>query len=356
MRVGIPEYRLPNDVLDSEIEEIKQAGFEIKPSTRIESLDDLFAQGYHAVFLAIGAHQGTRMGIDGEDSSGILEAITFLREVSLGQQVTLGSKVAVIGGGNVAIDASRTALRLNVKDVTIIYRRTRSEMPASSEEIEGALEEGVKFIFLAAPNKVWNENGRASLECGRMELGEPDTSGRRRPVPIKDSEFTTDYDTVIAAIGQTPEVPKSYQVATGRGNVLQIDDDCSTNREGVFAGGDAVTGPASVIKAIAAGRKGAIAIDKYLGGSGVIAEELAQLEEPKACIGREEGFAHLHRHESPCLPAEERLNSFDEIEDSYGEETATKEALRCLQCDLRMKISPVKFPPKKSSVKGAQTS
>jgi len=180
----------------------------------------------------------------------------------------------------------------------------------------------------------------------RMELGEPDASGRRRPVPIKDSEFTTDYDTVIAAIGQAPEVPKSYQVATGRGNVLQIDDDCSTNREGVFAGGDAVTGPASVIKAIAAGRKGAIAIDKYLGGSGVIAEELAKLEEPKACIGREEGFAHLHRHESPCLPAEERLNNFDEIEDSYDGETATREALRCLQCDLRMKISPVKFPPK----------
>jgi len=318
-------------------------------------LDDLFEQGYHAIFLAIGSHQGTKMRIEGEDSPGVMEAITFLREVSFGRKVRLGDRVAVIGGGNVAIDAARTALRLDARDVTIIYRRTRAEMPASSEEVDGALEEGVKVVYLAAPNKIWNENGMVRLECIRMELGEPDASGRRRPVPVKGSEFIADYNTIIAAIGQIPDVPESFQVATKRGNLLKVSgDNMVTSKQGVFAGGDAVTGPASVIEAIVAGRKGAIAVDKYLGGSGIINEELAPVGEPKAWLGREENFGYQHRRETSCTPVEQRLSSFSEIDHGYDEEAALEESLRCLQCDLRLKISAVKLPPKRGSTKGGQ--
>jgi NADPH-dependent glutamate synthase beta subunit-like oxidoreductase/NAD-dependent dihydropyrimidine dehydrogenase PreA subunit len=354
MRVGIPEYRLPKQVLDLEIEEIKRMGVDIKTNTKIESFGDLFEQGYHAIFLAIGAHQGVKIGVEGEDSPGVMEAITFLRQVGFGRKVKLGNKVAVIGGGNVAIDAARTALRLDARDVTIIYRRTQTEMPASSEEVNGALEEGVRIDYLAAPNKIWNENGMVRLKCIRMELGEPDASGRRRPIPIKGSEFITDYNTVITAIGQMPDVPDGFQVATERGNVIKIGDNCITSREGVFAGGDATTGPGSAIEAIAAGRKGAIAVDKYLGGSGIIDEELASVEEPKVWLGREENFARQHRREIFCMPVEQRLSSFSEIDHGYDDEAALEESLRCLQCDLRLKISTVKFPPKRGSMKGGR--
>jgi len=352
MRVAIPEYRLPKEIRDAEIEEIKRVGIDIKTNTKIESLDALFEQGYHAIFLAVGAHLGAKMRVEGEDSPGVIDAITFLREVSLGRKVKLGDKVSVIGGGNSAVDAARTALRLDAKEVTIIYRRTRTEMPAMAEEVDSALEEGVKIVYLAAPNKIWNENGMVKLECLRMELGEPDASGRRRPVPIKGIEFLTEYNTVIAAIGQAPEVPDSFQVATQWGNI-KISDDTGTSREGIFAGGDAVTGPATVIEAIAAGREGAIAIDKYLGGSGNIDEELAPVEEPETCLGPGEGFAYQRLCEMPQIPVEQRLNGFDEIEQGYDRKAGLKESLRCLQCDLRLKISSVKFPPKRESTKGS---
>ena len=352
LRVGIPEYRLPEEILDAEINEIKQAGFEIKTDTRIDSLDSLFEQGYHAIFLAIGAHQGTKMGVEGEDSPGVMEAVTFLREVSLGKKVRLGDRVAVIGGGNAAIDAARVALRLGTREVALIYRRTSAEMPADPEEVKGALEEGVNIVYLAAPTRIWHENGVVKLQCTGMELGEPDASGRRRPVPLKGSEYVTDYSTVIAAIGQMPEVPDTFRVATGRGNVIKIGDSSLTSRESVFAGGDAVTGPSTVIEAIAAGREGAIAIDKSLGGSGIIDEELAPVEEPGACLQREDNFASRHRCDLPQIPLKQRTSGFDEVERNYDEEIAVKESIRCLQCDLRPKISAVKFPPKRSSMKG----
>jgi formate dehydrogenase beta subunit len=194
------------------------------------------------------------------------------------------------------------------------------------------------------------------LQCVRMELAEPDASGRRRPVAIKDSEFTEDYDTVIAAIGQMPDVPESFKIATERGNRLKvIDDNSVTISEGVFAGGDAVTGPASIISAIATGRKGAIAIDKYLGGSGIIDEELAPVEEPESWLGcGDKELAHRERQKTPCLPLEQRLGNFSEVEHGYDKASAIKEAQRCLQCDLRLKISPVKFPPKRATTKGSQ--
>ncbi len=346
MRVGIPEYRLPRAILSGEIQVIRDAGVDIKTETRIESVDTLIEQGYEAVFLGVGAHQGTRLGIEGDDLPGVMEGIAFLREVNLGQRIMIGNRVAVVGGGNAAIDAARVALRLGSQVVTILYRRTRAEMPASPEEVEEALHEGIQIQFLVAPARVTQEKGALRFECMRMKLGEPDASGRRRPEPIKGSEFTMEFDSVIAAIGQAPEVPAQFGVKIGRGNRLQVNPETlQTSRKGVFAGGDAVTGPASVIGAIAAGRLAASSIDKYLGGSGVIDEILAPLEETNGWLGKEEGFADRRGAEMPSLTLEERLGGFAEVECGFTAETAQKEAARCLRCDLRLKITPAMFPP-----------
>jgi formate dehydrogenase (NADP+) beta subunit len=352
LRVGIPEYRLPKDVLNAEINEVKKAGFDIKTNSRIESPDELLTQGYQAIYLAIGAHQGNKIGVEGDDSTGVIDAVAFLRDVSLGKKVKLGNRVAVIGGGNVAMDAARTALRLGSKEVTIIYRRTQAEMPANPEEIEDALKEGIKFTFLATPTKIWNENGAVKAQCIRMELGPVDASGRRSPVPVQGSEFITGFDSLVAAIGQRLQVPEKFNLEKGKGDSIKTWNDSLTSQKGIFAGGDVVLGPQTVIKAIASGRKGASAIDKYLGGSGVIDEELATNAEPDPCIGNKGDFAALKREEIPCLAFEKRLSDFIEVEKGYPDENGLKEADRCLQCDLRLKISPVKFPPKRGSTKG----
>ncbi|MCK5577532.1 MAG: FAD-dependent oxidoreductase, partial [Dehalococcoidales bacterium] len=270
MRVGIPDYRLPAEVLDGEIEEIKSVGVDIKLNTRVESVDWLFEQGYDAVFLGPGAHSGMKLGLEGEDSPGVFDGAAFLRDVNLGVKVNVGKRVAVIGGGNVAIDSARVALRLGAKKVNIMYRRTRAEMPASPEEVEAALGEGIEIVFLAAPLKISRSNGGLSLTCNRMELGEPDASGRRRPVPIKGSEFILDVDAVVPAIGQQSDLSafkKIDGVSVSRWQTIEVDEltfaatDC-----GIFAGGDAVSGPATVIEAINAGKEAAISIDRYLAG------------------------------------------------------------------------------------------
>jgi NADPH-dependent glutamate synthase beta subunit-like oxidoreductase len=340
MRFGIPDYRLPKDILRAEIKEIEDIGVEIRTNTKVDSIERLFEEGYNAVFLAIGAHQGLRIGVEGEDSPRVIEGITFLREVSLGKGAELGDRVAVIGGGNAAIDSARTALRLGAKEVTIIYRRTRAEMPASPEEIDEALAEGVQIHFLAAPSRIISHDGRVELECIRMELGAMDDSGRRRPEPIKGSEFTMSFDTIITAIGQRPEIPHQFDLATGQGNVIQADPDTlATSREGVFAGGDAVTGPASVIEAIAAGQRAASSIDKFLGGDGNIEETLYERPAPEPYTGkRDKGFADLGRVEMPRVPISETHHSFTEVELGLDAEQATTEAKRCLQCDLELVI------------------
>jgi NADPH-dependent glutamate synthase beta subunit-like oxidoreductase len=270
-----------------------------------------------------------KLGVKGEDSPRVMDCVSFLRDVSLGREVRVGEKVAVIGGGNAAIDSARTALRLGAKDVTILYRRTRGEMPAGAEEIEGALAEGVKVEFLVAPSRIISRDGRVDLENIRMELGAIDASGRPRPEPIEGSEFITEFDTVIAAVGQRPEVP--FKLTIGRGNIIEVDPETfATNREGVFAGGDARSGPASVIGAIADGRQAAISIDKYLGGSGDISETLAPPEgevEPM-----EEG--EKWRVPMPEVPVKQRLGSFVQVELGYDDKMAIEEARRCLRCDL----------------------
>lgn len=385
MRVGIPEHRLPREILDAEIEDIKRVGVDIRTDTKVESLGRLFEQGYNAVFLAIGAHRGVRMGIEGEESPGVIECVSFLKDINLGVEVKVGDRVAVIGGGNAAIDSARMALRFGATQVAIIYRRSRNEMPASSSEVEEAIKEGVNIIFLAAPSRIGRRNGALSLECLRMKLGKPDASGRRRPIPVKGSQFVMDFDTVIAAIGQTPELPEQLGLPTGQGNTLAVDPDTlATPRDGVFAGGDAVTGPASVIEAIAAGRKAASSIDKYLGGSGIIDETLVKAEEPSPWLGRDGDFASKGQVTMPVLPLDLRMSKcgyiqsletgwilaekhgasfadlpvdqvalqfprcrigdFPEVELGFDREQAVEEAKRCLKCHLRLRISSVPLP------------
>ncbi len=335
MRFGIPEYRLPRPVLNAEIDEIRKVGVDIKTNTRIKSVKTLLDQGYNAVFLAVGAHRGIKIGVTGEDDKGVVECVDLLRKVNLGERVAIGNRVAVIGGGNAAIDGARTALRLGAKKVTVIYRRTQAEMPASPDEIAEAIREGAEIFFLVAPSQITRENGRMKMQCIKMMLGEFDASGRRSPKPIEGSEFTLDFDTIIAAIGQTPDIPSEFELATNRGNVLQIDPDTlATPQEGVFAGGDCTSGPASVIEAIAAGRQAATSIDKHLGGQGIIDEALAP-KEALALPPVEEG--EKHRHQLRSLPLAKRLNSFAEVESGLGPKLAIEEAKRCLRCDLEEK-------------------
>jgi NADH-quinone oxidoreductase subunit F len=333
MRYAIPEYRLPRETVAEEIAEIRSAGVDIRTNSRISSVDQLFADGYQAVFLAIGAHQGTRLGVDGDDCPEVMEGVSFLRAVSIGHKVSVGGRVAVIGGGNVAVDVSRSALRLGAGAVTIIYRRTRDEMPASDEEIEEALHEGVRIEFLAAPTRIEGRDGRVELTCVRMELGDADSSGRRRPVAVAGSEFSRRFDNVIVAIGQVPEDPAGFGLPLKRGQTFEVDlMSLATVRDGVFAGGDAVTGPATVIEAIAAGRQAAVSMDKYLGGSGVIDEVLAPADEFEELPEIEEG--EKSRVSLPSLAVCERIRSFAEVELGLSSDAAAEEARRCLRCDL----------------------
>ncbi len=240
--------------------------------------------------------------------------------------------MGVIGGGNVAIDSARAALRLGAKKVTIFYRRTQKEMPAEPIEVEQALEEGVEIVFLAAPSKISRENGTLRLELIRMELGEPDASGRRRPIPIKGSEFPTQLDTLIAAIGEQPEVPSDFRLEVGRGNVLKVNEDLTTTRENVFAGGDCVSGPALVIDAIAHGRRAAQSIDRHLGGKGDIAEQLVPAEEAVAWL--EDAPAGESLAAISYLSPQARIKDLSEVEQGMSRETAAAEAQRCLQCNV----------------------
>jgi NADPH-dependent glutamate synthase beta subunit-like oxidoreductase len=333
MRYGIPEYRLPQDAIRSEIREIADIGVEIKTNTRVDSVDRLLGEGYAAVFVAIGAHQGLRMGIEGEDSPQAVESVDFLRKVRLGEAPEVGQRVAVIGGGNSAMDAARTALRLGAKEVTVFYRRSQAEMPATQEEVEDALAEGVQVHYLAAPSKIMPRDGGADLELVGTELGAPDDSGRARPVPIKGSQFTRSFDTILVAIGQSPEIPGQFNLSIGRGNVIEVEPDTlATAKDGIFAGGDVATGPASIIQAIAAGRRAAISIDQYLGGNGDIIEVLAPPDETAA---PPEHVEEKRRLPMPALGAAQRVGDFHQVELGYSREAAVEEARRCLRCDLR---------------------
>lgn len=339
LRVGIPEYRLPKEILRQEIGYIQKLGVEIKTGIQVGkdiALEKL-KKTYGAIFVAVGAHGGMRLGVEGEDIPEVMEGIGFLRATSLGGKVNVGKKVAVIGGGNTAVDCARTARRLGAKEVTIVYRRSRVEMPASGEEVTAAEEEGIKVEFLTTPSRFLSENKKlARMECVRMKLGEPDTSGRPRPVPVKGSEFTIAVDTVIAALGQAPETDfvKELGVALSKRGTIEIDSKTgATNVEGVFAGGDVVTGPAFVIDAIAAGKKTARSMDQYLNGQPLEGEE--QGKEPEK-LSQEEiedlkrRFPSGNKVEMREEPVKERTKDFREVALGYSLEETTEEASRCL--------------------------
>ena len=273
LAVGIPEYRLPKDVLRQEIAFIKEAGVEIRTNAPIKGANDLKAlsKEYKAIFMAPGAHRGLKLGIPGEnDLQGIMDAVTFLRKVALKEKINIGKKVTVIGGGNAAIDSARTALRMG-SDVQILYRRSRPEMPAYEWEVQAAEKEGVKIHYLAAPKRMLGKNGKVTgIECIKMRLGEPDASGRRRPIPIEGSEFTIEADTVIPSVSQAPSLDflgdrHGFEISE-RGAIVVDEETLATSKPGIFAGGDAATGPRTAIEAIAAGKKAAVSMDRYIRG------------------------------------------------------------------------------------------
>lgn len=340
LRVGIPKYRLPRDVLDTEVQRLVQMGVEIRTNSPVISLDLLFNMGYKALFVTVGAHQSLRLGIEGEDNAGVVDGAAFLREVNLGLKPSIGGRVAVVGGGNVAIDAARTALRLGAEEVKILYRRGQEEMPADPSEVEQALEEGVEISFLVAPHKIERKNGQLTLTCTRMQLGEPDATGRRRPVAIADSAFDIGIDTLISAIGQAPRVPEDFRLRISRGSTIRVDPvTLTTNREGVFAGGDAVTGPATVTQALATGRQAAFRIDDYLHHRYPAAnkDERETLKGdllPKTI----EMIRKLTRSEPPILSPQARTKEFAAVELVYDWESAAAEAKRCLRCGMGAEI------------------
>jgi NADPH-dependent glutamate synthase beta subunit-like oxidoreductase len=242
------------------------------------------------------------------------------------------------------------ALRTGAKDVSIVYRRTRAEMPAAPEEVEAALDEGIKIEFLTSHLKVTKKNDKLVLTCNRNQLGEPDASGRRRPVAIKGSEFDTEYDSIIAAIGQIPDIPAGFKVKTGRNSIQAEAGTMATDIKGIWAGGDAVTGTdsvaLSVIRAIAHGRKAASSIDKFLGGSGNIEEELTSERSIGSCAGRtSDDFASQKRAKMPCLPPGEVKDNFTEVELGFDNDAAAAEGMRCFQCGFRYQITKPPGPP-----------
>ncbi len=360
LSVAIPEFRLPGTVIQNEIDYIANCGVQIKYNTPVNinfTVEDLKQNGYDAVFIAVGAQKSQQIGIPGEieDLEGFYYGLRFLRDVKTGKAVQVGKKAVVIGGGNVALDTARTALRMGAEEVEIYYRRTREQMPVSDFEYDSALAEGIKINFLVSPTRIVSSNWKVTgLQCSRMQLGEPGKDGRRRPVPVPGSEFFVEADTVFASVGQAPDLsflPQDRAVERSRWETLVVDDNkLSTNVPGVFAGGDFVSGPGLVIEAIAAGRRGALAIDKYFRDdpSRVLMYDLKQdaakaeqeeqveehaLEEIDDDL-EEDVWQPRFRPKTPQLPLEQRVHSFQETELNFSEQEAQQEAGRCLRCDL----------------------
>lgn len=348
LRIGIPAYRLPKDVLDEQIQAILDLGVEVKTGVLIGEdikLSDLFKHGYKAVFVAIGAHGDCKLGIAGEDEiEGVVSAVSFLRQVNQGENPEIGKRVAVIGGGNTAIDSARAALRLCADAVYIVYRRSRKEMPAE-KEIEEAIHEGIQLFYLTSPLEIIGQDGKVSaLKCIKNELGEPDASGRRSPKHVPGSEFAIDVDMVIVAIGQVPDssLLADELELTERGNRIHLEapNTLATTLAGVFAGGDAVTGPATAVEAIAAGKEVAISMDCYLRGESpptalrTVVVETKKL--PSGVVEKTQKFARCHRISRPI---DERLKGFDEVKSVLSEDIAVQEALRCLHCNIGASVN-----------------
>jgi len=349
LRYGIPQYRLPKEVLDWEIEGILDLGIDFHTNVRFGQdfdLTSLVASGFDAIFLGIGAWKDASLRVKGEDLKGCYTGIDFLSRLASGENIPTGRTAAIIGGGNTAIDCTRNLIRMGVKKVYIVYRRTRAEMPANSVEIDAAEHEGVQFSFLAAPVEVkGDEDGQVThLEYLKMKLGEPDASGRRRPVPIEGSETLLETDMVITAIGQSPEISftersrkRLAELKTTRWNTIDVDPaTLQSNIPYLFAAGDAATGPSLVVDAIGGGRRAARSIHQYVMGQKITAQtqELGKDLIAETLFDHVAGVIKNPRAPMPELPVEERIYSFIEVDQVLTENSAKNESNRCLSCCL----------------------
>lgn len=349
--VGIPPYRQPKDVLMRDIQVILSLGVKLESGKRLGldfTIQDLFKNGFKAIFLGIGSHDSVSLGIKGEEDriSGVFKGgIDFLREINLGERVEIGDRVIVVGGGNTAIDCARTCVRMGASEVHVVYRRTEKEMPADHLEVEDAAEEGIVFHFLTQPVEILsNEGVMTGLRCIRMELGEPDKSGRRRPVPVDGSEFDMEADTLIPAIGQKIRldfVTPDDRVEVTRWGTIKVDSrNMMTTRPGVFAAGDAVSGPLTVVHGIAGGKRAAKAIDEYLDKGFCTVSDDQLMEEILATIEKDTTVRVTPRSEGrkgPAMPPKkldmrERLTTFDEVESGLTQGGSYVESSRCLRC------------------------
>jgi NADH-quinone oxidoreductase subunit F len=348
LSVGVPQFRLPMEVIESEIQYIADRGVEIRLNTPINrnyTIDQLREEGFDTVFIAAGTQKTQRIGIPGEvdGTSGLLYGISFLRDVKQGREVTIGPKVSVIGAGGAGVDVARTAVRLGAESVDVYERFAREQMVVEDREYEEAMEEGVRFHFLTSPGRILSERWKVTgLQSTRMKLGPTDPSGRRRPVPIEGSESTASTDTIVIAIGQAPDLsflPADSKLERTKWETLEIDPNTlMTNIPGVFAGGDFTAGPSYVILGIAAGRRGATAIDKYLRGdkSRVDLHDLkgSRPDQDKGVEDLKVESDQRARTEMPLEKTSRRKQSFVEVEAGFSEEVARAEAARCLRCDL----------------------
>ena len=354
LRVSIPDHRLPKDIVRKEINYIERLGVEIKTNSKVGgqiALDEL-SKSYDSVFIATGAHKELKLGIPGEQMPGVIYALDLLHAVNMGKNVEVGNRVVVIGGGNSAIDAARVSRRLGGK-VTIIYRRSRSEMPVNSAEVELAEKEGIEIVLLAAPTRIIAVDDKISkIECAKMMLGPPDESGRPSSTPVKGSAFTIDADTIIAALGQAPDIEftKELNLEISYSGTIIVDEvTLSTDIKGIFAGGDAVKGPSSVIDAIADGKRAAYSIDCYLRGEAMPSHEekgtIGKLSEEETAVFKNL-LPYRQRVEILELAPGERIKDFSEVMQGYTIDQACEEAKRCLKscinCEVCMNICSAK--------------
>jgi NADH-quinone oxidoreductase subunit F len=353
---AIPSYRLPRTTIDKEIESILDNNITVRCNTTLGrdiTIDTLFEEGYDAVFLAFGAHKSLRLNLRGEDLPGVYPSIQFLKAFNQRGENLASERVGVVGGGNSAVDAARVAVRQpGVKHVTLFYRRTREEMPAFEEEIEAAIQEGVHLETLVAPTGIIEEEGRlAGVEFINNQLGDFDESGRRRPVPVPGTQHIVPLDTLVVAISEGSDTDcvsvagvNRIEVDARKGTISIDPDTLCTNRTGVFAGGDVVTGPNTVIDAVAAGKKAAVMIDRFL--RGLPLKQPSELRLPKRYIAPTNGHASTgaKRVTLPRIEMETRKHQFVEVESTLTEEDARLEASRCLRCDLEF-TQPAELKP-----------
>ena len=340
LNVGIPSYRLPREVVSEAIEEVKRVGVAINTDTPVgkELYLESLRKEFDAVYIAAGAHKAEKLGIPGEDLQGVIHGVTFMRMVNLKQDLKIGERVAVVGGGNTAMDAARSSFRLGAREVFVLYRRTREEMPVDSRELDQVEEEGIQIYYLTQPIRVLSKDGVniSGVRCIRNQLGEPDKDGRRRPIPVEGSEFSMDIDLLIPAVSQSPDIsflPEEIGLEISKWDRLSVNRETfETNVHGIFAGGDFVTGPRDVIRVIADGRKAALSIHSYLSGEKF--ERKRSYFTTVSEVKIDPDLEKIPRQKMDTLSIEERKSIDKEVELGFSKEAAIREAARCLQCHL----------------------